>query len=207
MLLLGKIMILQGVGHPISCLGVCYANDPKKGGYMTPAPALDLTTSLRGDLAISFFETFDEDFNVPAPNVSESHLFLIALNTLPVYARAPVPPFLQRQEPPAQVPQPPGMSERPHRGVPAGALVAIKRAMQTPPLFTALQCRTIALGTPVLKGQRADRPVKVHLLPLCLAPGRPGRLAISPTPGSALVATPLHWNSALSTASLVKQQI
>ena len=50
MLLLGKIMILQGVGHPISCLGVCYANDPKKGGYMTPAPALDLTTSLRGDL-------------------------------------------------------------------------------------------------------------------------------------------------------------
>ena len=37
MLLLGKIMILQGVGHPISCLGVCYANDPKKGGYMTPA--------------------------------------------------------------------------------------------------------------------------------------------------------------------------
>ena len=51
MLLLGKIMILQGVGHPISCLGVCYANDPKKGGYMTPAPALDLTTSLRGDFA------------------------------------------------------------------------------------------------------------------------------------------------------------
>ena len=49
MLLLGKIMILQGVGHPISCLGVCYANDPKKGGYMTPVPALDLTTSLRGD--------------------------------------------------------------------------------------------------------------------------------------------------------------
>ena len=49
MVLLGKIMILQGVGHQISCLGVCYANDPKKGGYMTPAPALDLTTSLRGD--------------------------------------------------------------------------------------------------------------------------------------------------------------
>ena len=49
MVLLGKIMILQGVGHPISCLGVCYANDPKKGGYTTPAPALDLTTSLRRD--------------------------------------------------------------------------------------------------------------------------------------------------------------
>ena len=49
MVLLGKIMILQGVGHQISCLGVCYANDPKKGGYTTPAPALDLTTSLRGD--------------------------------------------------------------------------------------------------------------------------------------------------------------
>ena len=49
--LLGKIMILQGVGHPISCLGVCYANDPQKGGYTTPAPALDLTPSLRGDFA------------------------------------------------------------------------------------------------------------------------------------------------------------
>ena len=46
---LGKIMILQGVGHQISSLGVCYANDPPKGGYTTPAPALDLTTSLRGD--------------------------------------------------------------------------------------------------------------------------------------------------------------
>ena len=33
----------------ISCLGVCYANDTPKGGYMTPALALDLTTSLRGD--------------------------------------------------------------------------------------------------------------------------------------------------------------
>ena len=53
MVLLGKIMILQGVGHPISCLGVCYANDPKKGGYTTPAPALDLTTSLRGDFRIA----------------------------------------------------------------------------------------------------------------------------------------------------------
>ena len=31
-LLLGKIMILQGVGQPISCLGVCYASDPPKGG-------------------------------------------------------------------------------------------------------------------------------------------------------------------------------
>ena len=51
MVLLGKIMILQGVGHQISCLGVCYANDPRKGGYTTPAPALDLTTSLRGDFA------------------------------------------------------------------------------------------------------------------------------------------------------------
>ena len=30
-------------------LGLFYANDPKKGGYTTPAPALDLTTSVRGD--------------------------------------------------------------------------------------------------------------------------------------------------------------
>ena len=32
MVLLGKIMISQGVGHQISCLGVCYANDPPKRG-------------------------------------------------------------------------------------------------------------------------------------------------------------------------------
>ena len=51
MVLLGKIMILQGVGHQISCLGVCYANGPQKGGYTTPTCALDLTTSLRGDFS------------------------------------------------------------------------------------------------------------------------------------------------------------
>ena len=28
-----KMMILQGVGHPISYLGVCYANDPNIGRY------------------------------------------------------------------------------------------------------------------------------------------------------------------------------
>ena len=38
------MMILQGVGHPVPYLGVWYANDPKKGGYMAYAPALDLTT-------------------------------------------------------------------------------------------------------------------------------------------------------------------
>ena len=50
----GKIMILQGVRHPISCLRVCYVNDPyaihtPKGGCMAFAPTRDLTTSLRGD--------------------------------------------------------------------------------------------------------------------------------------------------------------
>ena len=39
-----KMMFLQGVGHPVPYLGVSYANDPKKGGYMAYAPALDLTT-------------------------------------------------------------------------------------------------------------------------------------------------------------------
>ena len=48
------MMILQGVGHPVPYPGVSYANDPKKGGYMAYAPALDLTTSLRGD----FFGAF-----------------------------------------------------------------------------------------------------------------------------------------------------
>ena len=27
-----KMMVLQGVRHPIPSLGVCYANDPKRGG-------------------------------------------------------------------------------------------------------------------------------------------------------------------------------
>ena len=45
-----KMMILQGVRCQKSYIGVCYVNDPKKGGgYTTLAPALDLTTSLRGD--------------------------------------------------------------------------------------------------------------------------------------------------------------
>ena len=38
------MMILQGVGHPVPYLGVLYANDPKKGGYMAYALAVDLTT-------------------------------------------------------------------------------------------------------------------------------------------------------------------
>ena len=32
MVLLGKIMLLQGVRHPISCLGVCHPDDPQKEG-------------------------------------------------------------------------------------------------------------------------------------------------------------------------------
>ena len=34
-----KIMMLQGVGHPMSCLGACCANDPPKGGVYAPATA------------------------------------------------------------------------------------------------------------------------------------------------------------------------
>ena len=64
-------MILQGVGHPISCLGVCYANDPKKGGYTTPVPALDLTTSLRGDffLVVTMVSINSALFPPPPPTV------------------------------------------------------------------------------------------------------------------------------------------
>ena len=47
------MMILQGVGHPVPYLGVSYENDPKKGGYMAHAPALDLTTLFK---VISIFE-------------------------------------------------------------------------------------------------------------------------------------------------------
>ena len=47
------MMILQGVGRQKPYIGICYANDPKKGGYTTPAPGLDLTTSLGGDFTYS----------------------------------------------------------------------------------------------------------------------------------------------------------
>ena len=43
-----KIIILQGVRHQKPYLGVCYANDPQKGGYAMPSPVLDLTTSKGG---------------------------------------------------------------------------------------------------------------------------------------------------------------
>ena len=49
---MGKIMILQGVGHHISRLGVCYTNDPHQGGYTTHAPALDLETCLQSDVPV-----------------------------------------------------------------------------------------------------------------------------------------------------------
>ena len=46
-----KMMILHGVRRQKPYIEVCYANDPKKGGHTTLAPALDVTTSLQGDLA------------------------------------------------------------------------------------------------------------------------------------------------------------
>ena len=47
-----KMMILQGVRRQKPYIGVCYANDPQKRGYMTLALALDLPTSLRGDFTV-----------------------------------------------------------------------------------------------------------------------------------------------------------
>ena len=49
------MMILQEVGHPVPYLGVSYANDPKKGGYMAYAPALDLTTLFEVILNCTWF--------------------------------------------------------------------------------------------------------------------------------------------------------
>ena len=40
---LSQMMILQRFRHPISCIGVCYANTPQKPGHMALVPALDLT--------------------------------------------------------------------------------------------------------------------------------------------------------------------
>ena len=46
-------MILQSVRHPISCIWVCYTNDPQKKGVYGSAPALDLTTSLQSDFTVA----------------------------------------------------------------------------------------------------------------------------------------------------------
>ena len=55
------MMILQGVGHPVPYLGVLYANDPKKGGYMAYAPALDLTTLFEVILKPTGLQTREHD--------------------------------------------------------------------------------------------------------------------------------------------------
>ena len=54
-----EMMILQGVRRQNPYIGVCYAKEPKKGGYTMLAPALDLSTSLQGDLP-NHFRIFPE---------------------------------------------------------------------------------------------------------------------------------------------------
>ena len=39
-----KMMIVQGFKHPISYIGVCYANTPQNAGYVALTTTLDLTT-------------------------------------------------------------------------------------------------------------------------------------------------------------------
>ena len=36
------MMVVQGVNHAISYIGVCYANSPQNGGYVGLTPAPDL---------------------------------------------------------------------------------------------------------------------------------------------------------------------
>ena len=58
-----KLMILEGIRLPMPYIVVCYANNPPKelggggGGYMAPALAFDLTTSLRGDFSRTEFHS------------------------------------------------------------------------------------------------------------------------------------------------------
>ena len=49
-----RMMILQGVGHLMPFHGVYYANDPPKGGFMAPAPVLDLITLF--EVILKFFQ-------------------------------------------------------------------------------------------------------------------------------------------------------
>ena len=108
MVLLGKIMILHGVGHPISCLGVCYANDPQKGGYTTPAPALDLTTSLRGDFHLLRTAPWDHQ---PPPATNRQPPSTNRRQP-PSANNQPRPPTATRHQPPTANHQPPPTANR-----------------------------------------------------------------------------------------------
>ena len=66
-ILSGKIMIYKGVRHPISCLGVCYANDPPKMGVYSVRACACLTTSLRGD-SIAFGKAPRREMRDLGPN-------------------------------------------------------------------------------------------------------------------------------------------
>ena len=78
-------MILQGVRHPISCLGVCDANDPPKEGCMASAPTLDVTTSLQGDF---LFWLLMESKDVTGGGVQSARLPTWQLARLPTWQRA-----------------------------------------------------------------------------------------------------------------------
>ena len=60
------MMILQGARRQKPYIGVCYANDPPKGGYTTLPPALDLT-SLQGDFLVE--KTFSGQNLCPGANI------------------------------------------------------------------------------------------------------------------------------------------
>ena len=88
-------MILQGVRRQKPYIGICYANNPKKGGYTTLAPALDLTTSLRGDLCSCAF----------GANI-RSYTKQRALHGTPFLQTPPPPSFGGRPcQPPPRAPQ------------------------------------------------------------------------------------------------------
>ena len=54
-------------------LGSFHANDPQKGGYTTPAPALDLTTSVRGDWYFTKSSVTGAPLPDPPPPSGGSH--------------------------------------------------------------------------------------------------------------------------------------
>ena len=49
MILSPKMMILHGVRHPISWIGICYAHGPQKVGVNGTRIVLDVATSLQGE--------------------------------------------------------------------------------------------------------------------------------------------------------------
>ena len=66
-------MVLEGVKHLVSYLGVCNTDPPPKWRYTAFAAALDLKTTLHGELVVARCQESCSAFRTPPPTLGPSH--------------------------------------------------------------------------------------------------------------------------------------